>query len=414
MSLSKRALISIVAAGVAVSILGGFSLAYMSSPSDGESDNEKNGGNGNVSVGNGDIIESCQPPDNPDLLPMKRNDVVSISDSKTIGFPIGTEEVPSIRPLILADPAEKVSFRFTAKHGGEVRSLGINLLQSTGNETAFRVGLQENEGGRPSGEWLTFPENGNTRADLRGYITIDLKEPVTLVRDKVYHLVIETTEPAVDASNQLRIRVYDIYAPFQPLNDEQDVPWSDPAMNALFYDGSSWKTSNVWPIFVLNFSDGKAIGQPYSLAAQWVIYGQRHTGQEIVPSVNLVVEKFGFSVALDGEPDDNLCYEIRDSSNKILTHGLFAAPDDLVLHPDFVEVRLDPPLTFEKDKPYKIVLFSHGSTPENPYHLYGHEFSYDATIGYGGLKHILTTSYDSGTKWNRWEDADTIFALTLR
>jgi hypothetical protein len=75
-------------------------------------------------------------------------------------------------------------------------------------------------------------------------------------------------------------------------------------------------------------------------------------------------------------------------------------------------VELSSPIILDAGQLYRIALYSPDTDLENAYRIYGHEFSYDNTIGYGGLQHQLVTSYDSGNKWSENPDADTIFKLT--
>jgi hypothetical protein len=61
---------------------------------------------------------------------------------------------------------------------------------------------------------------------------------------------------------------------------------------------------------------------------------------------------------------------------------------------------------------YRIIVLSPQTDLDNAYYLYGHEFSYDPTIGYGGLQHQLTSSLDGGSNWGDNQDADAIFKIT--
>jgi hypothetical protein len=61
---------------------------------------------------------------------------------------------------------------------------------------------------------------------------------------------------------------------------------------------------------------------------------------------------------------------------------------------------------------YRIIALSPQSELSNAYRLYGHEFCYNSTIGYGSLQHQLTSSLDNGTTWGENPDADAIFRIT--
>ncbi len=365
---------------------------------------------GLVSIG---LIFSMAPRNSPPAE-NSNGSVGGDGDNSTrsiIGNPTDIGAAVGMRSILLTGPEEKISFRFTAKNSGDVQAIAFSLL--TGNYSSLRGGLQEDEGGNPGGEWLGLPGVGKGPVDVNEFMEIRLEQPAPISRGKVYHLVIQAVDPVID--NGMRVKVYHLNSQVQPLNDDNyDVPWPDPMMSTLYYDGKAWVEENHWPIFVVKYSDGRSEGQPYSLAAPWVIAGARYVGQQFVASSNYIVDKFGFSVSVDGKADDDLYYEVRDSNNKVMEKGLFAKADQLGLQRKFVEVKLDSPLTLKKDELYRFVLLTPGTQLTEPYHVYGHEFTYDSKIGYGALRHILTISYDGGTTWHRWEDADTIFSLSTR
>jgi hypothetical protein len=328
-----------------------------------------------------------------------------IGNSADMDLDAGMQSLP------LEEDLNKVSFRFTAKYTGRAETIVFNLLY--GENSTIAAGLQEDNGnGKPSGEWLA--EGIGNGVDGQGFMQVKLEKPTDISEGKVYHLVIQNSKNNNSdlSANAPRVRIYHHNNEAQPLNDNNlEILWPDSNMNTLYYETADWQEINNWPIFVVKYSDGRSEGQPYSLAAPWVVYGPRYVGQEIVPSNNYVVEKFGFVVAIKGNPADKLYYEVRDSKNNVLRDGLFSERGNLSLQREYVEVTLDSPLTLRKDSIYRFVIFSPRTVLDQPYHLYGHEFTFDTSLSYGGLQNILTISYDSGSTWHRWEDADTIFLL---
>ena len=341
------------------------------------------------------------------------NDLVKVKDNSTsisFGIPTDNGSEGGMTYLVLDNPEKKISFRFTAKYSGEAQTLVFDLV--SGNDGKLLAGLQADDNGKPSGEWLGKPGVGKGNADANGFIEIRLQGPAPISEGKIYHFVIQTVDPI--AGDNLLVKMYDLNSQVQPLNDNNlDILWPDPEMNTLYYDGRAWLEENHWPIFVIKYSDRRSEGVPYSLAAPWVIYGSRYVGQEIIPSSNYIAKEMGFSVALSGQTPDKLYYEVRDSANKVLAKGVFAEARELSVFRKFIKVQFDSPLILKKDQIYRLVLLSPGTDLNEPYHIYGHEFAYDSKIGYGGLRHILTISYDAGSTWQRWDDADTIFSLTV-
>ncbi len=239
---------------------------------------------------------------------------------------------------------------------------------------------------------------------------MNLQISVPIQKGKVYNIVIE---PAENITNdKISILTYMSNGFAQPFNnDNPDIVWHDSMMNVLFYDGNGWREENKWPIFDVGYSDNRSEGQPYSLAAPWVIHNKVYVGQEFLPSSDYRIGKIAFVVSLKGEPKDKLYYEIIDSNNTIMAKGLFAEKSNLTRR-TWIEVTLNSSVTLEKGKIYRIILLSPGTDLDNAYNVYGHEFTYNASIGYGGLLHQLTISYDAGSTLSGWEYADAIFKLT--
>ncbi|MEJ5292409.1 MAG: hypothetical protein WHS82_02340 [Candidatus Methanosuratincola sp.] len=152
----------------------------------------------------------------------------------------------------------------------------------------------------------------------------------------------------------------------------------------------------------------------YVSAAQWVVWGSTYVGQTFVPTKDYKITKIAFDVSTkQAAPQDKLYYQIRGPDNQILANGVFAEPGQLTPWQSWVEVGLPSPVTLKAGQAYRILLLSPGTSLENAYHLYGHEFSYNSSIGYGGHRHAITVSLDGGAHWADNYDADAIFRLTV-
>jgi hypothetical protein len=313
--------------------------------------------------------------------------------------------------LFINSPTERVSIRFTAQLSGEVTALSI-FEQAQEGQPRIRVGLQQDNAGLPKGEWMNQNGFGISQATSNfGFLTVNLQTPVSISKGSIYHVVIEAVDNPLNGT--IMVMTYMGKGSGQPLNEEDpDIVWPDTTMNTLSYDGEKWQEENKWPIFVLTYSDGRFEGQPYSLSAQWVVYASTYVGQTIIPASNYTIGKIAFLVGLNGTPKDKLYYEVRDSSNNVLTNGIFAEASQLTAQRTWIEAALPSPVTLSAGQLYKIVLLSSGTDLGNPYYVFGHEFSYDPSIGYGGLQHQLTSSLDAGSVWADNKDADAIFKLT--
>lgn len=309
-------------------------------------------------------------------------------------------------------PNEKASIRFTNQHDGFIKNVTINLSPVT--EREIIIGVQEDDGfGFPQGTWLD--ENAfiinytapGTRVDK--YV---LNDGIKLEKGKVYHIVLES-HTTTDPSKPMNLVNFYSNIEGRPLNQvDPDIYSSDPYFNSLFFDGSEWIVENKWPMFMIEYSDGTRDGQPYTLNAAWTVRGKIAIGQSIVPASNYDVSKFGFLISKKGIPPEPLFYGIMDSENNVLATGKFIDQEQIIRKPSWVEITLNESVFFEAGKLYRIYVTSPIPREDNNYQFYGHEFSYDNELGYGGLRHTLTISHDEGQSWSSWNDADATFKIT--
>ena len=254
----------------------------------------------------------------------------------------------------------------------------------------------------------------------------ELSKSFTVSKNNVYHIVIQmdpvstenltSEEPTKNSEEELPVVVihYKANTPNQPFNPEDpDIYWQDPAINSLQYNGTNWTTLDKWPTYLLSYADGKVDGQPYTLKANWVIQENRPVGQTIIPHSDYQVSQFSLVVSKEGNPADDLYYGIQDNNNNLLASGLFAKSVDLNQKASLIEVSLDEPIDFKAGELYRFFIYSPIPRGEDHYNLFGHEFSFNQTVGYGGQINRLTTSSDF-EHWGAWYDADAIFSLTTR
>jgi hypothetical protein len=330
-----------------------------------------------------------------------------------MGFGVDGGLVNGMNVVFIQNSNEKGSIRFTAKLSGTVTELIVYGFAYEG-QPKVHIGLQEDNGGNPAGQWI----NGNAFGTVQpssssGFINVQLPAAVNLTAGEVYHVVIEATENPLNGT--FMVITYQANGFAQPLNpDDPDIVWNDTQMNTLFYDGQTWQKQDKWPIFIVHYFDGRSEGQPYSLSAQWVVWGSTYVGQTIIPASNYTIAKIAFVVGLTGQPTDKLYYQVRDTSNNILANGSFAQAGQLTAQRTWIEVTLPSPVTLTAGQLYRFVLLSPGTNLANAYYLFGHEFTYDQdyAIGYGALQHQLTSSLDAGANWGDNPDADAIFSLT--
>jgi len=326
-----------------------------------------------------------------------------------IGNTIGGNLSSGVNTISIENPKQVVSIRFTAKYSGEATHVVFD--GKVPQPQLMQVGLQEDNNGKPSGEWVDGGF-GLTGPAGEGFKTVKLQDTVHITQGKVYHLVIKMVNSTVNDETFIYTLFGNAFA--QPLNDKSpDKVWPDPKMETLFFDGKKWRQENSEPIFVIKYADGRSEGQPSSLGAPWLILDKVFVGQIIIPSSNYKLEKISFVVSMYGKPKNPLFYQMRDSSNNILAKGVFSTVVQLNPSPKWIEVKLDSPVVLKNGELYRIFIFSPETDHYNAFQLYGDEFSYDNNIGYGNVQEQLTISYDSGMTWLPWKDADAIFKLTV-
>ena len=305
---------------------------------------------------------------------------------------------------------QKASIRFTNSFTGKVSN--VTLAVSSNNQQQVIVGLQEDDGnGNPTGEWLNDKAINKTIVSKELDRTFTFPEDVLITENKIYHIVIESEN--TNKTNNIKIKNYQVNTPHQPYNpNNPDIYLADSSINSLYFDGIKWVEQEKWPSFLVSFEDGKKIGQPYTLAAGWVIRDKTWVGQTFIPSSDYYISKIAFVVGKEGDPDQPLFYGIQDAENNILSNGFFTESKQLSRGQNWIEISLDEPVFFESEKLYRIYLYSPIPRAEEFYRVYGHEYSFDYDTGYGELRHRLTISHDYGKIWSAWKDADAIFRLT--
>lgn len=328
-----------------------------------------------------------------------------------MGLPFDGGLIHGMDVIFLESSNQKVSIRFTAKLSGTVTKLVIYAFAYKGQPTV-RIGLREDSEGKPKEQWMNSDAYGIIQLPTKqGFVTVQLKSAVAIAKGQIYHILVESADDPLDGV--IALRTYRTNGFAQPSNpDDPDIIWNDAKMNILLYKVQSWLEQNKWPIFAVEYSDGTLEGQPYSLVAPWVVWGSTYVGQTLVPASNYKVGKIAFVVSLkSGTPQDRLYYQIRDAKNNILSEGVFAESSRLTTLQTWIEITLPAPVILEAGQLYRIIVLSPQTGFDNAYHLYGHEFSYNYMIGYGGLQHQLTSSHNSGTTWGENPDADAVFKI---
>jgi cell division protein FtsL len=197
----------------------------------------------------------------------------SFNKPKVVGNLADIDLKSGMNTISLQSPNEKVSIRFTAKYSGDASTITIAVPSPSSED--IRIGLQEDNEGLPSGEWIMLAMNHDVSSFLEvqkegnRFLTVSLEQNLLLTEGEIYHIVIENASDAeaTTTSNKapFSVMTYRANALAQPFNDKDpDVLWPDNSTTVLSYDGDKWMDQKVWPIFVIGYSDGRSEGQPSS------------------------------------------------------------------------------------------------------------------------------------------------------
>jgi len=173
---------------------------------------------------------------------------------------------------------KKISYRFTCQEDMNLSAAAIYCSEAK-NPPAYRVSLQDDEKGLPSGT----PLSSSSYVPLaQSWSTIPL-ESRPLMQGKVYHLVLEHDayrggEHSVGLIGKFNYASFlstDFLNHLHP-NDGS----SDPNSNVLFWDGRQWKETNQEPVYAVYGDGSRFQGNPYDLPGTRPICGSGDPSQK--------------------------------------------------------------------------------------------------------------------------------------
>lgn len=264
----------------------------------------------------------------------------------------------------LNSSSKKVSMRFTAKKTGLVNQVRVYIsrVQSPGS-TVYRYGLQNDNNGQPSGNWLAFGTARTTNAI--GWQTINLIGNAAITEANVYHLVVQfdSGQPPSN-SRYIEIRASSPLNNLYPLDGK-----ADPNANCLTSDGP-WQVVNQQPIYVLGFSDLTFEGNPYDSSATSQIYqnnieGEKFTlkTEEELTGVNLYVAKSSSST-----PADSLKVKLTDlDSTTVLADEVMVGPNEVTKTLAWKTHNFGAPITLTANHTFRLEFYSTNAKNNNSY-----------------------------------------------
>ncbi len=240
-------------------------------------------------------------------------------------------------PLDTSD--KKISYRFTCQIDMNITAVAVYCMDAT-KPPAYIVGLQEDNNGIPSGEFLTF---SSYIPRPQSWCTVPL-DSVPLIKDKVYHLVMEQDVKrggdhpvgAIGPGNWASFLSTDVLNHLHP-NDGSP----DPNTNVLSGEKDHWTILNQEPVYALYGAGSQLQGNPYDNAGLCPIYGngepkdkshQVLQGEAIHFHCGTLSSAFAIRVKKKGNPKYPLNYMILKNNFQI--HKTYPVHTAIALTPD--------------------------------------------------------------------------------
>jgi len=211
----------------------------------------------------------------------------------------------------LSTATRKASVKFTADETATIAAFRL-YMNRTGTAPTYRVGLQNDATGYPSGSWLGGNANVDAANPGGGWNQFDIPDSV-VSSGSTYHIVMEYVGGTVNTSN---------YARFS-----YTIPNLLPAEAVTTYNGTTWATLNATPSYVLERTDGVVEGQSirattyYAVSATGLRGGERFT-----PASNVTPSAVEMFIARVGTPADDLRLKIVQGTDTELFSGTIATP----------------------------------------------------------------------------------------
>lgn len=215
------------------------------------------------------------------------------------------------RPLHPLDSAlKKISFGFTPQSSGSVSE--IKIWATATAAPSYRVGLQADTAGVPSGDWLIADQTGVPVFAEVAFTDADIASPkLVAVPSRFlssatrYHVVVEPISPVgIGPAN---------YAAIEAVGADPQATF---AFDVRTSDGSSWQVAPAEvPRMVLSGSSGVVFSQEI-IPRPWAYGAMEYvvTGESFVPSQNIAPTQFRLHLAKTGNPTA-ATIRLFDSSN---------------------------------------------------------------------------------------------------
>ena len=309
--------------------------------------------------------------------------------------------------LALSSSAVRNSFRFTAQNTKQATRARVYIAGVIGRSPTYKIGLQADNSGNPSGTYLAY---GLLKPTSAGWWDVAFTKSTVLVAGNVYHLVLQYSKGTINTSNNAAEQFTGPNNYMIPYNNA-----SDPNQALLRYSGTAWSIlGNYNPVYMIGYSDSTYEGNPYSDINLRPIYTNNYPSQKYIAQNSNIVKTLGFylrrsSLAI---PPDDLYYEIRNGSGTVLRSGVLidknSAPYNFIWH----DVKLSSPLQLEVGSTYYFELKSPLSNYDDYYEVMASLTADNADdLSYLGVSSTYSALIDSPFSTTDITELDFVFRL---
>jgi hypothetical protein len=310
--------------------------------------------------------------------------------------------------LPLSSTTHRVSMRFTAKNSKTVADVRIYVASVVGTSPVYKIGIQDNSGGIPSGTYLSF-----TTAQLSsGWNIIDIPD-VSITSGNVYHIVIEYNSGTIDANNYINIGATSPNLQLYPYDSS-----SDSNSRCLYDDNNNWADDtgdNYNPVYVLRFTDGTSEGNPIAKLGSFptlIVYNLQKVGEVWYISADKFVQDISFYVK-GGAAGQNLIVHLEDTANPGVDIESGTIASGYIASFTLKTYSFSTIRKLQAGKTYRIYLTSSTSDADPYYVMITSTEINDSlytSLSFDGV--VARLQYDSGSGWTDDNRRDCYFTFT--
>jgi hypothetical protein len=321
--------------------------------------------------------------------------------------------------LALNSSTRKAAYRFQQRGTKTLNSVQLDVDSLQGSQPTYKVSIQADVGGFPSGTALSQATFITAAA---GWLNVPMP-PILLNDLQVYHTVIEYSggiAPGTSKQTTLSLGVV-------PSNHRfpQDQAY-DPASLVELNFGTGWQQNGMRPAQLLGYTDASFDGCSYDDVVYFEVSGNATPADpfddEVVAEVFRVpvgswnVDRLGvyaFTTAT-GAVDDLHYKIINTTDNLTVAQGVVGLAASATRSPQWMEAALPGVYTLVSGKAYQLLLHSPGSGAVTwhvrPSDSFAMGMPIDLGTYDGNISHARSSS-NGGATWSVWTATDLAFRL---